>query len=140
MTDRAHGDEYRREWAMEILKLLVERRGYLNEVLKITNELNESMDRNDRVSVQMLLKMRAEELEKIDLTLGKYHAFKEQLGEETGKAIDSLTEGNKLPGQTAEMDKIIEVSGNCRKILDDIIAVDMRMSRRIAGKDSFYEK
>lgn len=140
MTDNMHGDEYRREWALEVLKLLMERRGYLNEVLKITGELNESMDRNDRVSVQMLLKMRAEELEKTDSTLRKLRDFKEQLGGETAKEIDSLLDGNKLDGQTPEMDKIIEAAANCRKILEDIISVDKRMSRRVAGKNSFYEK
>ncbi len=140
MTDNMHGDEYRREWVMEVLKILAERRGLLNEVLKITKELNESMDRNDRVSVQMLLKMRAEELEKVDLTSRKLRSFKEQLGEETGEEIDALLNGKKLNGQLPEMDKVIETVGNCQKLLDEIISIDKRMSRRVAGKDSFYEK
>lgn len=139
MSENKQVDEYRKEWAVEVLKLLIERRGYLNEVLQVTRELNDSMGRNDRVSVQMLLKMRAEGLEKIDGTIRKLQDFKEQLGKETKEEIDRLLSGQQIEDQMAEMNKIIEIAKSCRKILGDIITIDKRMSRRVAGKDSFYE-
>lgn len=140
MTDKEYNDDYRREWAIEVLKLLVQRRAHLNEVMKVTKELNESLDRNDRVSVQMLLKMRAEELEKVDLTLRGLREFKEQLGKETAEDIDALLKGQRVEDQMPEMDKIIDTAKDCRKVLDDIIVIDKRMSRRVAGESSFYEK
>lgn len=140
MTDRGHNEDYRREWAIEVLKFLVQRRTHLNEVMKVTKELSESLDRNDRVSVNMLLTMRAEELEKVDLTLRGLQEFKEQLGVKTAGDIDALLNGQQIENQMPEMDKIIDTAKDCRKVLDDIIAVDKRMSRRVAGENSFYEK
>ena len=139
MTERTHTEEYRREWATEVLKLFVARRSHFREILQITKEISEALDRNDRVSVQMLLQMRGKELEDVDGTIRSLEAFKEQLPRETRREIEALSQGQPIEDQNAEMDKIVETAKSCRKLLEDIVSVDKRMSRRIAGDDSFYK-
>lgn len=140
MTDYTRDENYRREWALEILKLLVARKNHFVEVLRITKELGDALDRNDRISIEMLLKMRATELEDIDKTVIGVEAFKEQLLPQTQQEIERLLHGQMIDEMLPEMEKIIETSTSCRKILQDIVALDKRMSMRIAGKDSFYKK
>lgn len=140
VVDMMHSEEYRKEWAMEILKCLIARKNYLNETLRITKDLCDSLDRNDRVSAQMLLEMRAKELEGIDGTVRNIQILKEQLDGQSQSEIEALLQGRQIQNQSPEADKILEISSTCRKTLRDIIAIDKRMSRRVAGKDSFYQE
>lgn len=130
---------YRNEWTLEILKLLVARQNHLNETLRLTRELSGTLDRNDRVSAQMLLEMRGQEMEGIDNSIRKLQLFREQLSEQTQSEIDQLLQCRTIANQDKNADRIIEISKNCKKILEETIAIDRRISRKIAGADSFYK-
>lgn len=140
MSDHTYDESYRSEWALEVLKFMVARRNHFDEVLRITEEISETLSRNDRVSVQMLLGMRATELEGIDKTIIGLEQFKEQLHPEAQQEIDRLLKGQEVPNQSPEMDKIIDTANRCQRILQNIIAIDKRMSKRVAGTDSFYKE
>lgn len=140
MSDYTYDESYRGEWTLETLKFMVARRNHFEEVLRITKEISEALNRNDRVSVQMLLGMRATELEGIDKTIIGLEQFKEQLHPEAQQEIDRLLTGQEVSDQSPEMDKIIDAADRCRKILQNIIEIDKRMSRRVAGTDSFYKE
>lgn len=140
MSDHTYDESYRSEWALEVLKFMVARKNHFDEVLRITEEISETLSRNDRVSVQMLLGMRATELEGIDKTIIALEQFKEQLHPEAQQEIDRLLKGQEVPNQSPEMDKIIDTANRCQRILQNIIAIDKRMSKRVAGTDSFYKE
>lgn len=124
---------------MEVLKLLIGRQNHLNETLRLTRELGTALDRNDRVSAQMLLEMRGEELEKIDDGLRKLQMFKEQLSEQTRGEIDELLQCRTIDNPDKNTDKIVEIVKNCKKLLQETITIDKRISKKVAGTDSFYQ-
>ncbi len=138
MADQMYTEEYRREWALEILKLLVKRKNHLDETLRITKEFGDALSRNDRVTLNMLLQMRGKELEHIDEVVTETNVFRQQLIPQAQKEIQLLFEGGSVPDSTDETDKISEMVQVCNRILQDIIEMDKRMSRRVAGPDSFY--
>lgn len=140
MSDHMYDESYRKEWALEVLKFMVARKNHFEETLRITKEVSEALDRNDRVSVQMLLSMRATELEGIDKTIVGLEQFKQQLHPQAQQEIDQLLKEEEIEEQSPEMEKIADTAGRCRRLLQDIIAIDKRMSRHVAGADSFYKE
>lgn len=140
MSDHIYDESYRKEWALEVLKFMVARKNHFEETLRITKEISEALNRNDRVSVQMLLSMRAAELEGIDKTIISLEQFKEQLHPQAQQEIDQLLKGQEIQEQSPEMGRIMDIAGRCQRLLQDIIAADKRMSRHVAGADSFYKE
>lgn len=139
MSEKEQVSEYRKEWMLTILKLMSSRQRHLNETLRLTKEIGETLDRNDRVAVQMLLEMRGNELEQIDEGIRKLQLFEETLPLETRQEIDALLTQGIMKERNEFSEKIIEIAKSCKKTLDDIIVIDRRMSKRIAGSDSFYK-
>lgn len=137
--EKEQASAYRSEWTLEVLKLLIGRQNHLNETLRLTRELGTALDRNDRVSAQMLLEMRGEELEQIDDGLRKLQLFKEQLSEQTRGEIDELLQCRAIDSPDKNTDKIVEIVKNCKKLLEETIAIDKRISKKVAGTDSFYQ-
>lgn len=137
--EKEQASAYRSEWTLEVLKLLIGRQNHLNETLRLTRELGTALDRNDRVSAQMLLEMRGEELEQIDDGLRKLQLFKEQLSEQTRGEIDELLQCRVIDSPDKNTDKIVEIVKNCKKLLEETIAIDKRISKKVAGTDSFYQ-
>ncbi len=140
MSKQEPMSEYRQEWVMTILKLMQGRRGHLEETLRLTKEVGESLDRNDQVSVQMLLKMRGEELEAVGENMRAVRAFITQLRQETQEEAIALLQEKPAKEQDLMSDKIVETVKRCQRLLEEIRIIDERMSKRIAGEDSFYGK
>ncbi|NBI63826.1 hypothetical protein D3Z38_12340 [Clostridiales bacterium] len=140
MSEKEPMSEYRKEWMLTILKLAHSRASRLDEVLRLTREIGDSLSRNDQVSVEMLLKMRGEELEAIAMNTQEAQAFKMQLRRETQQEINKLLEGKVTDAQDDMASKIVETINRCQRLLEEIRIIDERMSKRIAGEDSFYEK
>lgn len=137
--EKDQAKEYRNEWTLEVLKLLVKRQNHLNETCRLTRELAQTLDRNDRVSAQMMLEMRGQELEGVEESGRKLHLFKGQLSQETQEDIEQLLQCREIENPDKNTDKIVEIVKNCKKLLEETIAIDKRMSKKVAGTDSFYE-
>lgn len=140
MSEKEPMSEYRKEWMLTILKLAHSRAGHLDEILRLTKEIGDSLSRNDQVSVEMLLKMRGEELEAVAVNTQQAQGFRSQLRKETQQEISELMAGKAADPQDAMAVKIVETINRCQRLLDEIRIIDERMSRRIAGEDSFYDK
>lgn len=140
MSEKTPMSEYRKEWMLTILKLAHNRAGHLDEVLRLTKEIGDSLSRNDQVSVEMLLKMRGEELEAVAMNTQEAQAFRTQLRKETQQEINELLQGKTADVQDDMAGKVAETVNRCQRLLEEIRIIDEGMSRRIAGEDSFYEK
>ena len=74
------------ELLMEVLSQSRKKYGCVSEIGRMTKELAEALSRNDKVSAQLLLEMRGEEMAKADTCeknirlLGKKQAFKTENG------------------------------------------------------------
>lgn len=112
----------------------------LNEVLQITKEIADALSRDDRVSVQMLLGMRQDEINNLSRSEQSIFTL---LGCATGKEkeeIQALLKGEREAAKedSFEKRKIGEIGQNNKKIRTKIVELDRAISTKLAGNDSFY--
>lgn len=113
----------------------------LNEVEDLTQQLAQSIDRNDQVSSSMLIGMRAEPLEKLQAA---DHAVREQLeaikDPDAAAALSSMLNGG---GPVEENDRsqvmLCEQVASNRRRLTQIISVDRVLNQRMAREKSAYQ-
>ena len=113
----------------------------LNELLDLTRQLGESIDRNDQVSTQMLIAMREE-------PLGKLQAADKALREQM-EALDDREEDGQLAailngggagddaGRTVEM--LCDQVALNRRRLKQVTDLDRVLNQRIARGKSAYQ-
>lgn len=145
-----NASEERLMFLQRVMILSYRKMSYLDEILRLTKEIGGSLDRDDRVSVQLLLVSRQEEMEKLDECRIKLHEeagalegqelieletiLKGQFEGPTGDDVVAMGDG----GDFAHLGKINAYAKAAKKHLEDIIILDKRMSNRVAGEDSFY--
>ena len=133
-----------------VMILCYRKMSYLDEILRLTKEIGASLDRDDRVSVQLLLVSRQEEMEALDECRVKLHREVEILQGEELLEMESILKGQfegpigedialmENNGEFSHLGKIDAYSKASKKHLEEIILFDKRMSNRVAGDDSFY--
>ena len=119
---------------------VLERKKYnlLSEVLDLSQQLGEALDRNDDVSVRLLVSMRQDpilQLEEVKRAL----EFKQG-----SLALEEQERVNALNGQDepADEDEAIywNQAGTARRMLERVLDADRRLNRRMAGENSFYAR
>lgn len=133
--------ENQNELLTELLRL--EQRNYteLVEIERLTKELADLLSRNDRDSVQLLLEMRQKEMDKASETKHKIYAILEVVDSEERKKMAALLNGCEPEESDCELaQRLVAVSRQMESVLKRTIDIDKVISRKLAGKDSFYEK
>ena len=119
---------------------VLERKKYndLNDVLDLTQQLGEALDRNDEVSVRMLVAMRQDPIHHLEEVNRTAKSRLASLTEEEQERIKAL-----LAGAAAQDDgekTFLEQAGKARGLLERVVELDRRISLRLAGENSFYKK
>ena len=122
-----------------IMVLLQRRYGSVREIERLTGELAQAFERNDEISANMLLEMRAEEMEKADSCMEEIW----QMGETDREAYERLhslvaSDLSEFVANDVEENKIYEIRQRTCAILQELRAADQRLNKRIAGKKSYY--
>ena len=119
---------------------VLERKKYnsLSEVLDLTRQLGESLDRNDQVAVRMLIAMRQDPLLHLEEAERTAKDRRRSLTEEEQRRIRSLLKG--AEPQSSEERTFLDQAGKTRRLLERVVELDRRLSLRLAGEDSFYQK
>jgi hypothetical protein len=125
------------DW-LELTVLERKKYNYLVELQDLTGQLAENLDRNDQVSVRMLVAMRQDPvrlLAEVDNS-GKIRlaALSE---EDRRRAGELLKEGQ--PRDDGER-VFLEQAQKTRRLLEQVVAMDRRVSMKMAGENSFYHK
>lgn len=124
---------------IEILKQLQKKYGCMNRIFTLTNDMREALSRDDRVSAQMLISMRQDEMDMAEECNRDLYALKSTLPAQLKQNVNNWINGEKpLPADGLEAVKMGEIASGIAAVLKKTIAVDKTMSTRIAGKDSFY--
>ncbi len=125
----------------EILDIhVLERKKYnlLNEVLDLSKQIGESMDRNDKVSLRMLLGMRHEPIEKLEQLKMQFTTIFSELPPEEAEHLRQILAGKTSSNKAEEGLKNQAIStGN---LLKEVLTLDERINRKIAGDESVYLK
>lgn len=119
---------------------VLERRKYnlLSEVMDLSRQLGEVMDRNDDVSVRLTIAMRQEPLLKLQELKRAVDLKKEDLSPEDRERISALGRGAAPRGEEETLYQ--KQAGSARRLLERIVELDERLNRRMGGKDSFYAR
>ena len=117
---------------------VLERKKYnlLSEVMDVSQQMGEALDRNDDVSVRMLVAMRQEPILRLGELQQAGAARLESLSPEDRERVRVLKEG--APPQGTEEESYWTQAGSARRLLERVLEMDQRLSRRLAGSDSFY--
>lgn len=128
------------ELLMEIAKILQKKYTHMSEISRLTEEMAEELSRDDRVSVQMTLGMRGEEIEKVRECDRKFHLFLDsvppELKEWLVKASDGRESSSEKYGKEGML--IVRLSKSIRSVWEKTMVIDRHMNKRLAGADSFY--
>ena len=125
----------RDDW-LELTVLEKKKYNHLVEVQDVTRQLAEGLDRNDQVSVRMLVAMRHDPirlLAEVDNS-GKMRVA--TMPEEDQTRILELTRGAE-PRDDGERLFQTQVE-KTRRLLEQVVSLDRRVSVRMAGDNSFY--
>lgn len=127
----------RNDW-LELTVLERKKYNCLVEVQDVTRQLAESLDRNDQVSTRMLVAMRQDPLLQLEEVDRGERQRKAGLPEEDRERIQALLRGD-APRYDGE-DVFLEQAGKTRRLLEQVVELDRRISLRMAGDHSFYRK
>lgn len=128
------------ELLFEIAKIFQKKYTHMSEISRLTDEMAEELSRDDRVSLQMTLGMRGEELEKVRECDHKLHLFltsvPPELREWLTKVMDGKVSSSEEYGKEGML--IVRLAANTRTVWERTMAIDRHMNKRLAGADSFY--
>lgn len=133
--------EERQELLSELVLLSQQKYTCLLEIERLTREIGDMLSVDDRESVQMLIEMRQEEMNRADEIVQRISLFLESADLLTAAELRDLFDWRKeLPADTEEPDakRIKDFSVRAQKILERTISIDKVISQRLAGKDSYY--
>lgn len=118
----------------------LERQAYqiLTEIEDLTQELSDSFNRRDQVSVRLFLNMRQEQILRLQECKAMLDQQCSHLPEKDGALLRRILSGEVVDCPNGEA-LLTQVKRN-RTILTRTIRADKRLSVRIGGKDSFYAK
>ncbi len=124
---------------IEILKEMQNKYQCIAEIERITQEIGESLSRNDRTSVQILLGMRQEEMNKADIHERNMKCLEAALPPgEAAQIRDWLKGNNDTKPASLVAEKLVERGNSLQLVLKRVIEMDRHISTRLAGKDSYY--
>lgn len=122
--------------------VLMKRTGnLLNEVEDLTRQIAQSVDRNDKVSMEMLVAMREEPLQTLQIT---DQALRDQLAdlpdrEAAAKLAGMLNGGSPVQAEAPLQKLLCEQVAVNRRRLQQVIELDRRVNQRLAGAQSVYQ-
>lgn len=120
---------------------VLERRKYnlLSEVMDVSQQMGEALDRNDSVSVRILVAMRQDPLLQLGELKQNLDAKKESLTQEERDRLSALGREDVQPDGPEET-AYFNQAGITRRLLTRVIELDERLSRRLGGANSFYAR
>lgn len=119
---------------------VLERKKYnlLSEVMDLSRQLGEALDRNDDVSVRLLVSMRQEPILKLEEVKRSIDSKRESMPPEEWERVAGLNSGS--PPRNADETAYCTQLDNVRRILERVLELDQRLNRRMAGENSFYAR
>lgn len=106
------------------------------ELFSLTEQLAEAIDRDDQVTMRMLISMRDEPLYKIQELEA---IFNDRLGEwphEDATAARKILQGGMPEGQQEQ--ELADALALNRRMLVKLVELDRRISQKLGGEKSFY--
>lgn len=116
-----------------------EKRRYalLSELFDLTKQLAEAVDRNDEVTIQMLLSMREGPLAQMRQVEENLTRQRSSLSEEDGRRLAELLSG--AQAQRQEENALSGQVGTNRRLLGQLVKLDKRVNKKVTREKSVYQ-
>lgn len=116
-----------------------EKRRYalLSELFDLTKQLAEAVDRNDEVTIQMLLSMREGPLAQMRQVEENLTRQRSSLSEEDGRRLAELLSG--AQAQRQEENALSGQVGTNRRLLSQLVELDKRVNKKVTREKSVYQ-
>lgn len=124
-----------------IMLLLQKRLNGMQEMKRLTGELLESASRNDQVSLELILQMRADEMARIEAAGGTDMASWPNRGRrKQGRLRWLMSQEFLRTGEPKgfEERKILEIRSKTASLLKEVREADQRLNQHIGGRRSYY--
>lgn len=132
---------YTEEMLEEILKLVYREYREIVEIERLTCELEETLNHSDRKSANLILEMRQSEMERVSQAKRAISELLESMDDDLKNDIKRLLEGEQLSERKeSEAERISMISRQRNHTMENIRRIDRALSRRVAGKDPYYEE
>ena len=132
---------YIEEMLEEILKLVYREYREIVEIERLTCELEETLNHSDRKSANLILEMRQSEMERVSQAKRAISELLESMDDDLKNDIKRLLEGEQLSERKeSEAERISMISRQRNHTMENIRRIDRALSRRVVGKDSYYEE
>lgn len=109
----------------------------LNETYDLTRQLAEAVDRNDQVTVQMLVAMRQEPVEKLRRGQQVLDQLKAALPQEVQGPMEALLKGSGTPAP--EEAALANQAAINQRLLKQLVDLDRIVNRKVTREKSIYQ-
>ena len=109
----------------------------LNETYDLTRQLAEAVDRNDQVTVQMLVAMRQEPVEKLRRGQQVLDQLKAALPPEAQGPMEELLKGSGTPAP--EEAALANQAAINQRLLKQLVDLDRIVNRKVTREKSIYQ-
>ena len=119
---------------------VLERKKYnlLNDVMDLSQQLATAMDRNDQVSVRMLVAMRQDPLTQLEEVKHNLSRRLLEFSPDDQDLAHRLLQGE--AGSSPREQAVADQSNVNRRLLERIIELDRRLNHRLTRGKSYYKK
>ena len=109
----------------------------LNEIMDVSRQMAEAMDRDDQVAIQMLVSMRQEPTDKLARAQQALGQQKAALSETDRARLDALLKG--AAAETAEESPLANQVGLNQRVLKQLVDLDQIVNRKLTREKSIYK-
>lgn len=110
----------------------------MNEILDLTKQMDDALQRNDPVSLQMVLEMRQGVMMEVDEIDYEAHSLLERMAEEERNKILDILAMKQEAIEIFELKKIDELNRKIKAVLKQTITIDKHLNMKIGENNSFY--
>ena len=125
------------DW-LDLTVLERQKYNHLSELMDLTRQLGEAIDRGGEVSVRILVSMRNDPLVGLEELKKATQLRTEALSREERERVEELNSGASPEDENEIL--YVNQAGSARRLWERVVELDQRLNRRMAGDDSFYAK
>ena len=109
----------------------------LNEVMDVSRQMAEAMDRDDQVAIQMLVSMREEPVHRLRQARRALEEQRAALEPEEALRLTQLLNGEEAKTE-AEAPLAAQIGAN-RRLLEQVLELDRVLNRKLTREKSIYQ-
>ncbi len=125
-----------KDW-LDLAVLERRKHNYLGEVLELSRQMGEALDRGDQVSLNMLVALRQEPILQLEELKELIDARWEELLPGDRERIDRLLRTKDVSGEAERT--FLDQADGARHTLQRVLELDRHINKRLAGSASFYK-